>query len=75
MCYSASLQVAIAICRIEVVLLNLGVFCWCIAFSIAILLQGPKGEIGVLGPPGPPGKKVLHPGVWHKRTHAFLNLD
>ena len=37
--------------------------------TITLLLQGTKGEIGVLGPPGPPGKKVLHPGVWHQRAH------
>ena len=37
--------------------------------TMTLLLQGTKGEIGVLGPPGPPGKKVLHPGVWHQRAH------
>ena len=39
-----------------------------------VLLQGTKGEIGVLGPPGPPGKKVLHPGVWHQRAHMHIKM-
>lgn len=40
--------------------------------TMTLLLQGTKGEIGVLGPPGPPGKKVLHPGVWHQRAHMHV---
>lgn len=43
--------------------------------TMTLLLQGTKGEIGVLGPPGPPGKKVLHPGVWHQRAHMHVPYE